>query len=433
MSSFLDLPEQLGELFKEIQRYSLPSRSSVSEEEQYIPPYFSELGDTSEPVETGKEESEIVDVKINGEENIKFEAFLDGVQRTVLWRRIPLSNGALVPIHIAHICAGIFLRDSKGSLYVEPEFIGARLLLLGPFEGLRQAGVNFETFYKLQDKVIFDIDDRTFAFPDKLNEWIICDTTFRGTESNREEYKEGALIGNELFNEGLVRSRAQGRAAMLRQRLEMAVLARFRKKFREKWVLVDGPLFFIDKWRNRAFRVLNREIGAENESGLESGVLKNAVGIIKTHRLRPKNPEHIIKLGPTQRSIVKPITKEVDIKGRGNTLDEDGSYAGAHFTWYTRLRSHIEPPYGLLGLVRLDIHKSTIGIERVDALNLENFKEFIPQIDAITRAVWRERWPAIPRGNDYRSASEPYPIYQLEKFLKATILPRRYLASFLSM
>jgi hypothetical protein len=49
MSAFLDLPEQLGELFKEIQRYSLPSRSSLSEEEQYIPPYFSELGDTSEP------------------------------------------------------------------------------------------------------------------------------------------------------------------------------------------------------------------------------------------------------------------------------------------------------------------------------------------------------------------------------------------------
>jgi hypothetical protein len=96
MSSFLDLPKQLGELFKEIQRYSLPSRSSLSEEEQYIPPYFSELGDISEPVETGKEGSEIVDVKINGEENVKFEAFLDGVQRTVIGCWIHSPNWALV-------------------------------------------------------------------------------------------------------------------------------------------------------------------------------------------------------------------------------------------------------------------------------------------------------------------------------------------------
>jgi hypothetical protein len=70
MSSFLDLPEQLGELFKEIQRYSLPSRSSLSEEEQYIPPYFSELGDESEPVEISKDGSGIVNVETKGQKEM---------------------------------------------------------------------------------------------------------------------------------------------------------------------------------------------------------------------------------------------------------------------------------------------------------------------------------------------------------------------------
>jgi hypothetical protein len=109
--------------------------------------------------------------------------------------------------------------------------------------------------------------------------------------------------------------KALGRVAMLRQRLEIAVLARFRKKYPKKWILVDGPLYLIDKWRKRSFRVLGKEIKAENEYVFEDKLLKNAVGIIKTHRLRPKNPDQVIKIKPTQRSVVKPLHKEIDIKG----------------------------------------------------------------------------------------------------------------------
>jgi hypothetical protein len=85
-----------------------------------------------------------------------------------------------------------------------------------------------------------------------------------------------------------------------------------------------------------------------------------------------------------------------------------------------------------MGLIRLDIHRSTLGLDSNYLIPMD-FIRYKSIIDAITRAVWRERWPAIPRGNDYRSASEPYPIYQLERILKATILPRRYLAGFLSL
>jgi hypothetical protein len=432
MSAFLDLPEQLGELFKEIQRYSLPSRSSLSEEEQYIPPYFSEIGDESEPVEISEDGSGIVNVETKGQKEIKFEAFLDGVQRTVIGCWIHSPNWALVPIHIAQICVGVILRDKNGALYIDPELLVGRFLLVGPFEGLRRAGFKIETFDKIYGEVIYDTDYRTFDLPSKINEWIVCDTTFRGTDVDRERSGKGLLIGDELFNESLIRMKALGRVAMLRQRLEIAVLARFRKKYPKKWILVDGPLYLIDKWRKRAFRVLGKEIKAENEYVFEDKLLKNAVGIIKTHRLRPKNPDQVIKIKPTQRSVVKPLHKEIDIKGQGNFHDEDGSYAGIHFTWYTRLRAPLSPPYGLMGLIRLDIHRSTLGLDSNDLIPMD-FIRYKSIIDAITRAVWRERWPAIPRGNDYRSASEPYPIYQLERILKATILPRRYLAGFLSL
>jgi len=262
-----------------------------------------------------------------------------------------------------------------------------------------------------------------------MNEWILCDTTFRGTEDGRETQTEGALTDDALFNEGLVRSRAQGRVATLRQRLEFAVLARFRSRYPERYVLVDGPLFFIDKWRRRAARILGAELGESNEGLFEDKLLRNAVGLIKSQRLRPKNPEQIIKMGPTQRSLVVPLYREVDMKGRRDAPDEEGNYGALHLTWYTRLRCRSEPPYGLLGLIRLDIHRATLpGVVRGDALNQETFEKYRHLIDSITWATWMERWPAFRRADDYRSAAEPYPIQQTERVLKAMALPRRLLA-----
>ncbi|MGC8898837.1 MAG: hypothetical protein ACP5ON_11480 [Bacteroidota bacterium] len=421
------LPDWLESLVKELVDCSLPAYSALSEEEQYVSPTFVEA-DSSEPIEAPKDESGLVEVG-KPAKDLRFEAFLDGVQRTILWRRIPLPTGALVPIHIAHIGAGLLLRNDDGRLSLEPGLTAARLLLLGPFEGLKRAGVALKGLSSTYQELIWDTDTRTFAFPARLNEWVLCDTTFRGTEDGRENQTEGALLGDALFNEGLIRSRAQGRVATLRQRLEFAVLARFRNKYPEKWVLVDGPLFFIDKWRRRAAKVLGAELGEDNEALFEDKLLRNTVGLIKSQRLRPKNPEQVIKIGPTQRSLVVPLSREVDMKGRRDTPDEEGGYGGLHLTWYTRLRSRYEPPYGLLGLIRLDIHRATLpGVVRGDALDQDSFENYRPLIDTITWATWRERWPAFRRIDDYRSAAEPYPIQQVERVLKAMALPRRLLA-----
>jgi hypothetical protein len=420
-------PDWLEPLIWELAERSLPAYSALYEEEQYVPHAFVEV-DTSELIEAPQNKYGLVEVR-KPAEVLRFEAFLDGIQRTILWRRIPLPTGALVPIHIAHISAGLLLRNGDGRLSMEPELTAARLLLLGPFEGLRRAGVELKELSRASRAIILDTDTQTFAFPSTINEWILCDTTFRGTDDGRENQTEGALLGDALFNDGLVRSRAQGRVATLRQRLEFAVLARFRKRYPEKWVLVDGPLYFIDKWRRRAERILGDELGENNNTLIEDKLLRNAVGLIKTLRLRPKNPEQVIKIGPTQRSLVMRLLQEVDIKGRHDALDEEGGYGGLHLTWYTRLRSRNSPPYGLLGLIRLDIHRATLpGVVRGDTLNQDSFENYRPLIDAITWAIWRERWPAFRRIDDYRCAAEPYPIQQVERVLKAMALPRRFLA-----
>jgi len=419
------VPQAIEDFLKELKTQGVPAPGAeLSEEEQAFPSTFVEEREYT-PVEAESWEP----LKVNSEgEEVVFTAFLDGVQRTMMLPyRIPLPNGAQVPLHVAHIAAGVLLRDESGRLYMEPDLVTARLLLLGPFQGIREAGgISLES-----NELVWDTSEKTFAFPDEPNEWIVCDTTFRGTEEDRHERREGALLGEELFKEGLIRSRAQGRVATLRQRLEFAVLAKFRGKHPNTFILVDGPLFFLDKWRRRAAKVLGPHLGKPREGLLEDVLLRNAVGLIKTHRLRPKR-EHIariVQIGPGQRSPVVRISEEVDVKGRRGELDEEGDYGGAHLTWYTRLRfPKGGSPYGLRGLIRLDVHRATFGIECVDGLKPETFHLYKPKVNGITQAVWQERWPGVHRGRYSRSGTQIYPIEQLEKALRASLYPRRLLA-----
>jgi len=423
------LDEKLNDLLQELKKLSVPTHTVSSEEEQSLPPPFVESAfSLGERVLEIGDDIEIVRVEPQATDAIDFDAFLDGVQRTVMWRRIPLRDGGAVPVHIAHICAGIILRDKRGVLHLPKNFIASRLLLLAPFRGLEEAGINFETLRGLGERILWDTSEYTFAFPKEPDEWVICDTTFPGTDTNRAEFSENCITGERLLDEGLVRGRAQGRVATLRQRLEMAVLAKFRKEFSEKWILVDGPLFFIDKWRKRAFKILKDELDIEQEGDLEDKLLKFAVGIIKSHRLKPKNPQAILKIAHGERSTVRLLSQEVDVKGRGSHWDESGGYASMHFTWYTRFRQPFQQPLGFAGLIRLDIHKSTLDIVRTDSLDVNSFREYIPMINKITVGVWKERSPHLPRGSDLRSFAEPYPIYQLEEILNATVYPRRFLS-----
>jgi hypothetical protein len=415
------LPQIIGNFLKELREKGVPVwGSDRSEEEQEFPLTFEEEQDSA-LVES--ETFEIIEVCAEVEEEIIFRAFLDGVQRTmILPYRIPLPNGALVPLHVAHIAAGILLRDEKGRLHMDPSLIASRVLLLGPFQGIQETGgPSFEGLES--NEVIKDIDDQIYCFPLHQNEWVICDITFPGISADRVERREKAFCKDKLFNEREIRSRALGRVAVLRQILEFIVLLEFRKKEPNAFILVDGPLFFLDKWR-RKFPLS------------EENLLRNAVGLIKTLRLRPKDERRTLRIeqlswmGEGYRSPVLRLTREVDIKG-GKFDEEDNSYAGAHLTWYTRLRlSRTEPPYGLQGLIRLDVHRSTFGIKLADALEPRTFQRYKIEVDKITRAVWREKWPGISR--NFRE-TQIYPIEQVERILKASIYPRRLLMHLLNI
>lgn len=418
------LSDSINSFLKKIINISFPSTNFLPEEEQYVSPNFIEEANMK-IVEGEEEKFAPVKVKSTSDE-VKFEAFLDGIQRTVLWRRIPLPNGAIVPIHLAHIAAGVIIRSRDGKLFVDKDLIASRVLILGPFYGINLAGSKVA----LPSSVLSDTSLKTFDLPtDKSDEWMICDTTFKGTNIDRESQKKDALIGNILFNEGLVRSRAQARVSTLRHRLEFAILAKFRSKYPESWILVDGPLYFIDKWRKNAGEIFKKILGRSNND-FEEKLLYKAVGVIKSHRLRPKRPDLVIKIGPNERSLVSRLIFEVDIKGKHKEDDEVGYYGGAHLTWYTRLRCNLSPPYGLTGLIRLDVHRSTFGIKIIDALSPKNFNKYLPIVDGITKGVWRERWPSFRKGYDFKTASEPYPIHQVEEVLKSMLMSRRLLASF---
>lgn len=404
------------------------SSPDLTEEEQSISRNFEEETEIY-PVEAEDVDPIEVDEPFGSNPSsgrITFFAFLDGIQRTMMLPyRVLLPNGVAVPIHIAQIAAGVMFRDPEtGKLHVDPKLVASRLLLLGPFKGIKEAGGLKDIDFPEE---IMDTSDRTFDVPRERNEWIVCDTTFCGTEKDREKRREDAIVGERLLNEGMIRSRARSRVAVLRQRLELAVLAEFRARYPEEGILVDGPLFFIDKWRAKATRVLGPKLKEDQESRFEEKLLANVVGLIKTHRLRPKNPEKVLQLNFKQRSPALRLMREVDIKVVGENFEERGSYAGAHLTWYTRLRSASHPPRGLTGLVRIDIHRATLGIGNADFLNPRNFSEYKPIIDGITRAVWAERWPAFSHLDPLRAAAQIYPIEQLEKTLKSMVYPKRFL------
>jgi len=422
------LPQIVNDILKKLREKGVPvGGNDRAEEEQAFPPTFEEELDCA-LVES--ETFKMIEVDAEGEKII-FKAFLDGIQRTmILPYRIPLPNGALVPLHVAHIAAGILFRDEKGRLYMDQSLIASRLLLLGPFQGIQETGG--PSFGELEgNDVIKDTDDKVYDFPSHQNEWIICDTTFPGTDEERDKRQEEALRGDKLFDERIIRSRAQGRTAVLRQRLELVVLAKFRRENPNDFILVDGPLFFLDKWRRKAAKTLGNILSCKPQE-IEDALLKNAVGLIKTFRLRPKDErrelriEQLSKMGEGYRSPVLRLSREVDIKG-GKFDEESNSYAGAHLTWYTRLRLlRSEPPYGLRGLVRLDVHRSTFDIKNADALEPRTFEQYKPIVDKITRAIWKEKWPGMHHSRDFRE-TQIYPIEQVEKILKASIYPKRLL------
>lgn len=397
----------LIDYLRQIRRGRSSTFDSVPEELQWEPPFAdisSEEGEYLEP--------DPAIIPSAGMEPVHFFAFLDGVQRTQIYdERIILPVGARVPIHVAHIAAGVILREGK-SLRFDHDLFEDRLLLVLPYEGIEEAGETLPVPPIPSSKS----DEKLECLKNHKAFW--CDTTDPGLTTPHPG--ESSFRGKKLLDIAKIRGRAQTRVGVWRQVLELLVLKRFIEKYPEKWILVDGPLYYDLRWA----------------SCLEFDVAKasNAVGYIKSIRERPKDLSAILKLSEKERSRVRPWPRaRVPKMGRS---DEEGeiSFPRRHLKWYIRQRV---PPRGWtppdsLGLVAIDIDIGTLGLSSSDdpSLKPESFVHFHqPVVDSITLGIWRERYPGPSFPRDFSYYMRLYPVEKLEQALHSRLLPPRMLAT----
>ena len=390
----------LIEYLKKIRGKRLPAFDSVPEEIQWAP----SLVDIPSEEEEYLEDTPVI-IPDNAVEPIHFFAFLDGVQRTQICDRITLPIGATVPIHIAHIAAGVIVRESK-SLIFDTDLYEERKLLIMPYEGIKNI-VPEPSFKKEDEKA------------DCLKNYKIfwCDTTHPGAGTPHPG--EASFIGEKLFDISKIRTRAQTRVSVWRQRLELLVLKKFIQKYPNKWILVDGPLYYDFRW-----------VGLLE---FDTNMAKKVVGYIKSIRERPKDLTVIVKLNENERSRVRLWAKaKVPKMGIGNE-EGDISFPRRHLKWYIRERI---PPRGwkppdFLGLVAIDVDINTLGLSSSDhpSLKMENFWCHRPIVDAITLGVWREKYPSPGFPKDFSYYTRLYAVEKLEKILHGRLLPPRMLAT----
>ena len=391
------------EYLKKIRGNRFPAFDPIPEEIRWIPSIADIPSEESEYLE--KRSAIIPD---NSTEPICFYAFLDGVQRTQIYDRIALSIGTRIPIHIAHIAAGIIIREEK-YLKFNPQFYEDRLLLLFPYEGIREIDNTFPT-------PPFKREDREAECLKKFKVFW-CDTTHPGAGTPHPG--KSSLIGENLFNISKIRMRAQTRVAIWRQRLELLVLKKFIEEYPNEWILVDGPLFYDYRWIQHLEFDINKA--------------KNIVGYIKTIRERPKDWCEILKLNSNQRSRVR-LWNKAKFPKMGHFDDEsEVLFPKRHIKWYIRQRT---PPRGWtppdnLGLAAIDISIVTLGLISSDdpSLNINNFEHHKTIIDSITLGIWRERYPGLDFPKDFSYYTCIYPVKKLEKILRNRLLPPRMLAN----
>jgi hypothetical protein len=371
--------------------------------------------------------------------SLHFSGFLDGVQRTVLVGILRAQNGANVPLYLARVAAGLLIREGT-ELRMGP--VRAWNVIVAPFrtvkeepeelvESLRQQGwpawTGREAFGTGREPRIL----RELLGPE--SPWILADTSVMGIS---EDPKHHLISSDDLWRERQIRARAQGRIAHLRQVLELLLLLAVRfpelgllgneeTPAPETPILVDGPLLLSTRRRRWLPLFLDRMGKRIGEEELEQLMLKNAVGLVKSHRLNPPDPAVVLGLPEGYRSAFFAFEQEVDIHGRNLREDmeaeEDHLYPRWHITAYVRLRRR--PDSDLAGLVRIDMLRPEP--ERGPGpLSPEEEEE----LSRRAASVYRERRPWLPGDRD-----QPFPITLLEKALHARLPPPVVLANMLKL
>lgn len=426
---------QIGKILASLSMYGRAVDPAHSEELQVVPTTF-DLESTAEPLWEDEQTSWI---RSTGDQGVKFRAFIDGVQRSSVVYWVTLDKmGAIVPIVLSHIASGVTIRKEDRKLTIDSNHVKDRVLLLLPLTGMEKQGFEGgETIRKwiregfvVHETKIAEDPLQGLAFDQRISPLILCDTTFtkldRDEASEQEKIEEfesdpqshpelakSLLVGNNLYNIGKIRGRAQGRVNTIRQILEMLVLARFRESYKnEEYVLVDGPLFFLGKWLRKYGTM--RSMSDEER---ERVVLKNSIGMVKTLKGRPKSIETlktILNLDRDQYSNIMSIHEAVDVQTEDGAIPQ---YMKPHITTFMRFRlpPDLKLP-NMLGITRIDMHLSTIGADTLDEAKSD--KGVTKQnVDKIMAGLKREKWPGLTQlGRIY---NETYPISETERMLRS--------------
>ena len=183
------------------------------------------------------------------------------------------------------------------------------------------------------------------------------------------------------------------------------------------FIWVDGPILLTARRRNKLKSLLPSTPSGQE---IESVIMGKAVGVVKSHRLRPKKLPEILNLKEGERSTARHLYREVDIRGQSikDDMDEDdATYPTPHITCYLRL--YEEPARGsVYGLVRLDIHRAALGGKGQDPLTDEERAN----LDRIASGVFRERLPRM-----LGKRNPIYPLDLLEQSMQASLTPPQVL------
>jgi len=371
-----------------IETFSLPNRKKVDPEEAWS-------------------ETILIEQGADYRNKINLRYFIDGVQQTIWIKNIPiLTTGEKIPYHAGQVGSVVLERkDRRLSVIKEISEIAFNLMLPAVFV-----------------EEVSDIEKVKLFFANEIKQLSglrIQDTSYfpnPKTEGGKIQYSEdGREIHERIPNFELKKS--------------LNDLNYFRK-LHMKWNVRNRALLEKRTFDLLAEYLSKREIANDlmdfcvldgTLTDVRGKILLNAVGVIKSHRMRfLDSKKHnkafqlpsfcrtpVFLLGPNDESSI-----ESDL-GKRNFIKVSN-----RASWYLRIRvmEHFIPSWGLL---RIEIDPKILP-NKGSAELWDEADSLL--VNAISQKLIEERYPTSHP--DTRWANLLYPIFKCEQYLKSLMIPR---------
>ncbi|OLS18896.1 MAG: hypothetical protein HeimC3_48340 [Candidatus Heimdallarchaeota archaeon LC_3] len=346
-----------------------------------------------------------------------YNYYLDGVQQTVITKLIRFSEYK-VPLHLAHIAAGIMFRNPKNGL-LEPTTKVSFRVLLGPFRTLEKKA---NTRFRIDKDFNFSSSGNIYTkiTQQPPDSFFVSDTSLKFSQNDNK------IDSSVLGQMGLIRSNALSRVRVLRTILELGLAMEFVTENPSKKLIIDGPLVNLETYKRL---VSKKYLKILNSYRLKFQFLKSIIGSVKTViRLPNKVAQDLLNSTRECSNIFVWNLNDV-------TSDFSRHLGSVILSAIFQLRPSLlailpDISSGYSALVRFDIPIPAIippesDLDSCESLSLtsqeilsnnlcnSNFKK-------VLSSILSERW-IYPQKNSHRSLVELFPIEQIEKWLISTL------------